>query len=75
MPTFPQVLGLHILTAGAGPCGFIYKSEWWGRRAPRSGKGEACGTTCSHTETRPQQGRSWGQDSGGRGARAPWPKP
>lgn len=46
MPTFPQVLGLHILAAGAAPCGFIYKSEWWGRRAPRSGKGEACGTTC-----------------------------
>ena len=41
MPTFPQVLGLHILAAGAGPCGFINKSERWGRRATGSGKGEA----------------------------------
>lgn len=64
MPTFPQVLGLHILAAGAAPCGFIYKSEWWGRRAPRSGKGEACGTTC-RVKQRCALSR------GGHGARAP----
>lgn len=64
MPTFPQVLGLHILAAGAAPCGFIYMSEWWGGRAPRSGKGEACGTTC-RVKQRCALSR------GGHGARAP----
>lgn len=45
MPTSSRrFLGSHILAAGAAPCGFIYKSEWWGRRALALGKG--CGTTC-----------------------------